>query len=109
MKAVCHVISTGPHNSQEETIDATGYSPAPRIQHAKKTVEETCEHSDIAAHVRTQGERGQKGLLHSTAGVPMEAVSVLNTSAEMIAPAFPHAADIPCAKARYFVGKTSAG
>lgn len=33
----------------------------------------------------------------------------LNTSAEMIAPALPHAADVPCASALKRVGNTSAG
>ena len=33
----------------------------------------------------------------------------MNTSAEMIAPTFPHAALMPCAKALKRVGKTSAG
>ena len=47
--------------------------------------------------------------LQSTAGVPMSWLSWLNASAEMIAPALPHAADMPCAVARNLVGKTSAG
>ena len=39
----------------------------------------------------------------------MDLESELNASAEMIAPALPHAADMPCAEARKRVGKTSAG
>ena len=41
--------------------------------------------------------------------MPILSVSELNASAEMIAPALPHAADMPCAVARNLVGKTSAG
>jgi hypothetical protein len=41
--------------------------------------------------------------------VPMRCESVLNASAEMIAPTLPIAAEIPCAKARKRVGNTSAG
>lgn len=48
-------------------------------------------------------------ILHSTFGVPIELVSALNPSEEMMAPALPDAADIPCADARNRVGKTSAG
>ena len=48
-------------------------------------------------------------LLQRTAGVPILDVNVLNASAEIMAPAFPLAAEIPCAEARYFVGNTSAG
>ena len=33
-------------------------------------------------------------------------LNVLNTSAEMMAPAFPEAAEIPCANARNLVGNT---
>ena len=47
--------------------------------------------------------------LQSTAGVPMSLDRLLNASAETIAPALPHAADMPCADARKRVGKTSAG
>ena len=48
-------------------------------------------------------------LLHRTAGVPMDSLSWLKASAEMIAPALPAAADMPWAAALYFVGNTSAG
>lgn len=48
-------------------------------------------------------------VLQRTAGVPIVSVSWLNASAEMIAPALPHAALMPCAAALNFVGKTSAG
>ena len=41
--------------------------------------------------------------------MPISSLSWLNASAEMIAPALPHAADRPCAVARNLVGKTSAG
>lgn len=50
-----------------------------------------------------EGERGNDGersVLYKTAGVPTESVSALKPSAEMIAPALPHAAEIPCAVAR---------
>lgn len=53
--------------------------------------------------------KGEKDVLQRTAGVPMSLLSWLNASAEMIAPALPAAADMPCAAARNFVGKTSAG
>lgn len=53
-------------------------------------------------------EHGGKYLLQSTAGVPMCSLRVLNTSAEMIAPAFPDAAEIPWAVARNRVGNTAA-
>ena len=63
---------------------------------------------------KERGRRGEEGrgkgdALQSTAGVPMSLESELNASAEMIAPALPHAADMPCAEARKRVGKTSAG
>lgn len=48
-------------------------------------------------------------VLQRTAGVPMSLVRLLKAKAEMIAPAFPLAAEIPCAVARNLVGKTSAG
>lgn len=51
----------------------------------------------------------ERDLLHNTAGVPMSLLSLLNAKAEMMAPAFPAAAEIPCANARNRVGKTSAG
>jgi hypothetical protein len=38
--------------------------------------------------------------IQRTAGVPMSLLSELNAKADIIAPAFPDAADIPCAKAR---------
>ena len=41
--------------------------------------------------------------------MPIVWLSWLNASAEMIAPALPDAAEIPCAVARNLVGKTSAG
>ena len=43
------------------------------------------------------------------AGVPIFFDKELNAKAEIIAPAFPEAAEIPCAVARKRVGKTSAG
>ena len=54
-------------------------------------------------------EKEERDALQRTAGVPIFFESELNASAEMIAPALPHAADIPCAEARKRVGKTSAG
>lgn len=39
----------------------------------------------------------------------MRSLSELNASEEMMAPALPDAALIPCANARNLVGKTSAG
>ena len=47
--------------------------------------------------------------LQRTAGVPMSLDRLLKARAEMIAPALPAAADMPCAEARKRVGKTSAG
>ncbi len=41
--------------------------------------------------------------------MPIDFDRLLNASAEMMAPALPHAADMPCADARKRVGKTSAG
>ena len=43
---------------------------------------------------------GVEDSLHRTAGVPILLVRALNAEAEMIAPALPDAAEIPCAKAR---------
>lgn len=61
-------------------------------------------------HVSVEGkEREGNHSLHKIAGVPIFSASVLKASAEMIAPALPQAADMPCAKARKRVGKTSAG
>ena len=57
----------------------------------------------------TEGDGGDGDVLQRTAGVPIFFVRELNASAEMIAPALPHAADMPCADARKRVGKTSAG
>lgn len=62
----------------------------------------------IREHLFDTGER-EEDVLQRTAGVPMSLLSWLNASAEMIAPALPAAADMPCAAARNFVGKTSAG
>ena len=47
-----------------------------------------------------------RDVLHRTLGVPIFFERVLNTSAEIIAPAFPAAADMPWAEARKRVGKT---
>ena len=56
-----------------------------------------------------EGRGRREDVLQRTEGVPMDLESELNASAEMIAPALPHAADMPCAEARKRVGKTSAG
>lgn len=45
-------------------------------------------------------------VLQRTAGVPIFFESVLKTSADIMAPALPDAADIPCAVARNRVGNT---
>jgi hypothetical protein len=46
--------------------------------------------------------RHQRGnVLQRMAGVPILLLSVVNASADMIAPILPQTADIPCAKARY--------
>ena len=50
--------------------------------------------------VRTAPARQHPKKIQSTAGVPTSSDNALNARAEMIAPALPHAAEIPCAKAR---------
>lgn len=47
--------------------------------------------------------------IHRMAGVPIFSESVLNASAETMAPHLPIAAEIPCANARKRVGNISAG
>lgn len=56
-----------------------------------------------------RGRRAEEDSLQRIAGVPISLLRVLNAKAEMMAPHFPAAADMPCAKARKRVGKSSAG
>lgn len=71
--------------------------------------EEDC--ADVSACERVDVGSGEErgDVLQRTAGVPIFFVRLLKASAEMIAPALPHAADMPCADARNRVGNTSAG
>ena len=73
--------------------------PAPAIQQPKKTV--VVRDKLFINQIKCCGD-----VLHRTLGVPIFFERVLNTSAEMIAPAFPAAADMPWAEARKRVGKT---
>ena len=86
--------------------------PAPAIQHPKKTIDNK-KGGTSAIHSTSRYKEGKDGgitnLLHKQAGVPIFLLSVLNANAEMIAPALPAAAEIPCANALNLVGNTSAG
>lgn len=62
-----------------------------------------------AAREHNVRERGKIHALQSTAGVPIFFASALKARLEMMAPALPDAADIPCAVERNRVGNTSAG
>ena len=53
------------------------------------------------------GGRGKRNALQRTTGVPTFLLNVLKARAETIAPAFPHAAEIPWANARNLVGNTT--
>jgi len=61
----------------------------------------------ISRHQEGQSSIGNS--LQRMAGMPTLLDRVLKADADMIAPAFPDAAEMPCANARYRVGKSSAG
>lgn len=117
-----NVLTSIDHTSEPLTTRFFSYSLAYAQAHRRSLRNRSSSRSSSAytrsgSRPRTSGRRRVKPApamqqpkkIQSTFGVPMLFVSELNTSAEMIAPAFPHAADIPCADARNFVGNTSAG
>jgi hypothetical protein len=75
--------------------------PAPAIQQPKKT------RVMMELYQLVIQNKQRKDILHRTAGVPMSLLSVLKARAEIIAPAFPEAAEMPCANARNLVGNTT--
>lgn len=81
---------------------------APAIQHPKKTTQSENRTSQSTFSV-TGIFDGKINVLQRTAGVPTLSDKELKARAEMMAPALPEAADMPCAEALKRVGKTSAG
>lgn len=74
-------------------------APTPKRKQPKKT-------GNNMVIYELRGAKGGGRVLQRMAGVSILLLSVLNASADMIAPILPQAADIPCGKARYRAGST---
>lgn len=86
--------------NQYETYQLQRYYIRKRLQRRNTKVISLDTNMNIA---------NKRSLLQRTTGVPTFLLKVLNANEAIIAPDFPDAAEIPCAKALNRVGKTSAG